>query len=58
MIQSKENVLGKTNRHIRKHVSEYANTIKRNNINSSTKAAHYTGFHSYVKIEYRTFSVN
>ena len=50
--------IGETSRHLIKRLNEHINAIKKNNINSSAMAAHYSNFHSGVKIDDRTFSVN
>ena len=50
--------IDKTSRHLIKRLNEHINAIKKNNINSSAIAAHYSNFHSDVKIDDRTFSVN
>ena len=50
--------IGETSRHLIKRLNEHINAIKKNNINSSAMAAHYPNFHSGVKIDDRTFSVN
>ena len=49
--------IGETSRHLIKRLNEHINAIKKNNINSSAMAAHYSNFHSGVKIDDRTFSV-
>ena len=50
--------IGETSRHSIKRLNEHINAIKKNDINSSAMAAHYSNFHSGVKIDDRTFSVN
>ena len=41
-----------------KRLFEHVKAIKRNNVNSSAMAAHYTDVHSNIKIEDKTFTVN
>ena len=50
--------IGETSRHLIKRLNEHINAIKKNNINSSAMAAHYSNFHSDVKIDDKTFSIN
>ena len=54
----KREYIGETSRHLIKRLNEHINAIKKSNINSSAMAAHYSNFHSGVKIDNRTFSVN
>ena len=50
--------IGERSRNLIKCLSEHANAIKSNNINSSVMAAHYTDVHLNIKIEDKTFSRN
>ena len=50
--------IGETSRLLIKRLSEYINAIKRNNVNSSAMATHYTSVHSNIKIEDGTSTVN
>ena len=58
LIQNKGKYVGETSKHLIKRLPEHVNVIKKNNVNSSAMAAHYTDVHSNIKIEDRTFTVN